>query len=227
MKEHLTPRRIICYLFGLFFLAFGIACSLRTDLGSSPVASLPYMTNLVLGMEFGTATTVWMFIYVFLQFLILRRDFKLSILFQLIVGFLFGYMNTFAVWIVSFLPSPENIFTRLLFTCIGFVVGGLGVWMYTAANIVQMPTEGLCMVIAKKLGKPFHIIKIFFDISNVALAGALCLIFIGYLGSVGIGTVIIAIMLGTMVGIYTRWWGEKIQKWFERDRPIFKAKQAG
>lgn len=224
MKERFTPRRILCNILGLFLLALGIAASVRSNLGSSPVASLPYMLNLVTGLEFGTATTACMCLYVFIQFLILRRDFKLAILLQLVIGFLFGYMNTFAVWIINLFPAPGSIVMRLVCTCIGFVVGGFGVWLYNSANVIQMPTEGLCMVIAEKLGKPFHIIKIFFDVSNVVLAGIFCLIFIRSLGSVGIGTVIISIMLGTMVGVYTRWWGKALKGWFDKDKPIFKTK---
>ncbi len=224
MRERFTPRRILCNILGLFLLALGIAASVRSDLGSSPVASLPYMLNLVTGLEFGTATTVCMCFYVFLQFLILRRNFRLSILLQLVIGFLFGYMNTAAVWIVNLFPAPQGIIMRLVLTCVGFAVGGFGVWLYSSANVIQMPTEGLCLVIAEKLGKPFHIIKIFFDITNVVLAGIFCLVFIRSLGSVGIGTVIISIMLGTMVGVYTRWWGKSLKAWFEKDKPIIKAK---
>lgn len=218
MKERFTPRRIICNILGLFLLALGIAASVRSNLGSSPVASLPYMLNLTTGLEFGTATTACMCFYVFLQLLILRRDFKLSILLQIVVGFVFGYMNTCAVWIVSLFPAPQGIVMRLFCTCIGFVVGGFGVWLYSSANVIQMPTEGLCMIIAEKLNKPFHIIKIFFDITNVVLAGLFCLIFIRSLGSVGIGTVIIAVMLGTMVGVYTRAWGVRLKAWFEKKK---------
>lgn len=222
MKERFTARRIICNLLGLMLLALGIAASVRSDLGSSPVASLPYMLYLTTGLEFGTATTACMCFYVLLQFLILRKDFKLSKLLQIVIGFLFGYMNTFAVWVVSLFPAPQGIVMRLVFTAIGFVVGGFGVWLYSSANVIQMPTEGLCMVIAEKLHKPFHIIKIFFDITNVALAGICCLIFIRSLGSVGVGTVVIAIMLGTMVGIYTKWWGKNLKAFFDKDKQQIK-----
>ena len=222
MKERFTPRRIVCNILGLFLLALGIAASVRSNLGSSPVSSLPYMLNLTTGLEFGTATTSCMCLYVLIQFLILRKDFKLSILLQLVIGFLFGYMNTFALWIVGLFPAPQSIVMRLFCTCIGFTVGGFGVWMYSTANVIQMPTEGLCLVIAEKLNKPFHKIKICFDITNVVLAGTFCLIFIHTLGSVGIGTVIISIMLGTMVGVYSRWWGKNLKGWFEKDKPIFK-----
>ena len=87
-----------------------------------------------------------------------------------------------------------------------------------------MPSEGIVAVIAEKLGKPFHVIKIYFDVSSVIIAGTCCLIFIRSLGSVGIGTVIISIMLGTMVGVYSRVWGKKLKGIFEKDKSLIKTK---
>ena len=222
MKEKLKPTRLVAYVAGLMLLALGIAASMRSDLGSSPVASVPFMFNLTTGIEMGLATILWQSFLVLLQFIILRRDFRPWILLQLITGFLFGYCNTFAVWIFSLFPAPESVVVRLLFTCIGFVVGGFGVWLYSGSNVINMPSEGIVTVIADKLGKPFHIIKIYFDVSSVIIGGAGCLIFIHSFGSVGIGTVIISIMLGTMVGVYSRAWGEKLKNIFARDKSLLK-----
>lgn len=224
MKERLTTRRIGAYLAGLMLLALGIAASVRSDLGSSPVASVPYMFNLITGLELGTATILWQSFLVFLQFVILRREFSPWTLLQLITGFVFGCFNSFALWVFSLFPAPESIIMRGVFTCIGFAVGGFGVWLYSSADVINMPSEGIVMVIAKKLGKPFHIIKICFDVTSVVIAGAFCLIFIRSLGSVGLGTVVISIMLGTMVGLYAKWWGKALQEMFEKDKPLIKGK---
>lgn len=222
MKEKLKPSRLVAYVAGLMLLALGIAASMRSDMGSSPVASVPFMFNLTTGLEMGLATIIWQSFLVFLQFLILRRGFSPWTLLQLITGFLFGYCNSFAVWIFSLFPAPESLFMRGVFTCIGFVVGGFGVWLYSGADVINMPSEGIVMVIAKKLGKPFHIIKIAFDVTSVIIAGSCCLIFIRSLGSVGLGTVVIAIMLGTMVGVYSRAWGERLQAVFDKDKSLIK-----
>ena len=224
MREKLKPSRLGAYVAGLMLLALGIAASMQSNLGSSPVASVPYMFNLTTGLEMGLATIMWQTFLVLLQFIILRRDFKPWILLQLITGFLFGYCNTFACWIFSLFPAPQSMVMRLVFTCIGFVVGGFGVWLYSSSDVINMPSEGIVVVIAQKLGKPFHIIKIFFDVTSVVIALSCCLVFIRSLGSVGIGTVIIAVMLGTMVGVYSRIWGDKLKAVFEKDRSLIKAR---
>ena len=217
MREKLCASRITAYIAGLLLLALGIAATVRSNLCSSPVASVPYMFNLTTGIEMGLATILWQSFLVLLQFVILRRQFSPWILLQLVTGFLFGYCNTFAVWIFSLFPAPQTMVMRLVFTAVGFAVGGFGVWLYSSADVINMPSEGIVMVIAEKLGKPFHKIKIAFDVTSVIIAAAGCLIFIRSLGSVGIGTVIISLMLGTMVGVYSRAWGKKLQGIFEKD----------
>ena len=224
MREKLKPTRLIAYVAGLLLLALGIAASVRSNLGSSPVASVPYMFNLVTGLEMGLATIIWQSFLVLLQFIILRKDFKPWILLQLITGFLFGYCNTFAGWIFSLFPAPQSIVMRGVFTCIGFVVGGFGVWLYSSSQVLNMPSEGIVAVIAEKLNKPFHIIKIYHDVISVIIGASGCLIFIHSFGSVGIGTVVISIMLGTMVGIYSRAWGDKLKAVFEKDKSLVKEK---
>ncbi len=211
MKEKLTLRRILAYLGGLMILALGIAGSVRSDLGSSPVSSVPYAFNLTTGLEFGTATFLYQALLVVGQLIILKREFSPWTLLQLISGFIFGYFNSFALWIFKLFPAPRMMVFRLCFTAIGFVVGGFGVWLYSTSDVLNMPSEGFVMALSKKIKRPFHQCKIIFDVSSVVLALAICLIFLRKTGSVGIGTVIIAILLGTMVGIYERFFGKALR----------------
>lgn len=218
MKSRLTKERIAAYLGGLLLLALGIGASVRSNLGSSPVASVPYMISLLSGLELGLTTILWQSFLVLLQILILRREFRPVQLLQLVTGFVFGYFNTFAGWFYGLFPAPQSIVVRALFTCIGFAVGGFGVWLYSSADVMNMPSEGIVMVVAEKLRQPFHRIKIAFDVTSVIIAGCFCLIFLHALGSVGVGTVVIAIMLGTMVGVYSRAWGAPLKRWLAKER---------
>ena len=58
VRERLKPSRLVAYVAGLLLLALGIAASMRSDLGSSPVASVPFMFNLTTGLEMGLALSV-------------------------------------------------------------------------------------------------------------------------------------------------------------------------
>ena len=54
-----STRRIVQYLFGLFIMTLGIAFSLKSNLGSTPISSIPYSMELIWGIEVGLATSIF------------------------------------------------------------------------------------------------------------------------------------------------------------------------
>ena len=59
--------------------------------------------------------------------------------------------------------------------------------------------EGAMLAIAQTLHKPFSTIKICFDVSMVVISLVTCLICLHALGSVGLGTVIAAFLVGLVL----------------------------
>lgn len=115
-------KRISLYVLGLFVMTVGIAFSFRSDLGSSPVSSIPYSMMYVWAIEVGFATILFHIALVILQFLILRENFKAKILLQVVAGVLFGYFTTLAVYLVSFVPKPPGLIGDFIFLGISIVV---------------------------------------------------------------------------------------------------------
>lgn len=66
-------KRIVIYLAGLFFVALGVAFSVNSNLGVSPVNSLPYVVSRILGKDLGTCVTVIFIGYILIQILLLER----------------------------------------------------------------------------------------------------------------------------------------------------------
>ena len=66
-------KRIVIYLAGLFFVALGVAFSVNSNLGISPVNSLPYVVSRILGKDLGTCVTVIFIGYILIQILLLRK----------------------------------------------------------------------------------------------------------------------------------------------------------
>ena len=87
--------RIVVYIIGLFFLALGVAFSINSGLGVSPVNSLPYVISLITGVEIGTMVIIVFSFYILVQILVLRKDFKWINLTQIIFSTIFGYFTNF------------------------------------------------------------------------------------------------------------------------------------
>ncbi len=52
-NDKLTFKRVFNYLLGLWFITLGIGFSIKSNLGATPVSSIPYTLNLIWGIEIG------------------------------------------------------------------------------------------------------------------------------------------------------------------------------
>lgn len=196
MKKKNMKNRLLFYLGGFLILTFGIAISVKSNLGVSPVSSVPYTMTCIWGIEMGKATILFQSLLVLVQFFILRRRFQLRNLLQILVGVIFGYFTTFFNYLLSFVPTPESIVIRVLMALISTVLIAFGIFFYVSGDIMPLSIEGTTLTISQVTKKPFPTIKLLFDLAMVLLSLGTCLLFLGQLGSVGIGTVAAAILVG-------------------------------
>jgi len=75
--------RLVVYLIGLFIMTLGISMSVKSNLGVSPVSSIPYTITCITGLEMGKATILFHIVLVALQFVILRGAFQIKSLLRL------------------------------------------------------------------------------------------------------------------------------------------------
>lgn len=206
--------RFVVYLIGLFIMTLGVSMSVKSNLGVSPVSSIPYTITCITGLEMGKATILFHIVLVILQIAILRKDFQAKNLLQIIVGIVFGYFTTFSNYLFSFLPTPENLLIRLAMMLCSTVVIAFGIFLYLPADIIPLAGEGAMKAISDKTQVLFSKIKVCFDISMVAISLCACLLILHRLGSVGAGTVVAAVLVGSILGVISKLFGE------QRDRVL-------
>lgn len=209
--------RFVVYLIGLFIMTLGVSMSVKSNLGVSPVSSIPYTITCIIGLEMGKATILFHIVLVILQIAILRKDFQAKNLLQIIVGIVFGYFTTFSNYLFSFLPTPENLLIRLAMMLCSTVVIAFGIFLYLPADIIPLAGEGAMKAISDKTQVLFSKIKVCFDISMVAISLCACLLILHRLGSVGAGTVVAAVLVGSILGVINKLFGE------QRDRVLQRA----
>ncbi len=160
--------KVAVYAVGLLFMAFGVAFSVNSGLGVSPVNSLPYVVSLVLGVDMGSCVIAVFSFYVLVQILIYRRDFKWINLTQILFSTLFGYFVDFAKAVVGDFALPTYP-GQLIMLAVSMVLVALGVCLYMDAGLVNMPMEGMTNAIAERIvKKPFHDVKVAVDCLAVA-----------------------------------------------------------
>lgn len=204
--------RIPMYFVGLFIMTIGIALSVKSNLGVSPVSSIPYTMTCVWGIEMGKATIIFHAALVLIQILILRKRFKPINLLQVVVGIGFGYFTTFCNYLATFLPSTDNIAMRIVLMLVSTVFIAVGIFFYLPANLIPLAGEGVMQAVSDVTKIEFSKVKIGFDCSMVIISVITCLICIHSLGSVGVGTVIAAFLVGFNLGRVNKAFGAKRDK---------------
>lgn len=210
-KKYLAAR-LAFYIVGLVIMTLGVAISVKSNLGVSPISSIPYTVTCVVGIELGRATILFSVFMVLLQIVLLGKQFKLINLMQIPVGILFGLCMTFCCNRVMALPAVDNITLQFVMMLVSTVIIAIGVFMYVPAGFIPLAPEGAMLAVAQITKSKFGNVKLVFDISMVAISGSVCLIALKELGSVGVGTVVAAVLVGNEVKLLGKYFGEARDK---------------
>lgn len=192
-------------------MAFGVAFSIRADLGTSPISSVPYVISLIAPVSVGTATIAMHAVFVLLQILLLRRQFALLQLLQLPAALLFGLLTDLAVYLLGSV-TPNSYQTQWLLCAAGIFLVALGVSVEVAAQAVPLAGEGLVLALCKRLPVKFGNMKVCFDVTLVTIAVLIGLFSTGTLVGVREGTVAAALF----VGLLTRQMGKPVGRLAQR-----------
>ena len=190
-------KRICLFVGGLFIMSLGVAFSITSTLGTTPVSSISYALALITNIDIGVTTFLFNAALILIQFLILRSKFHKKRLLQLINCILFGYFTDVALFLVSFIPFEHTISFYLLYLILSIFLIAFGIFLYMPANIAPLPGEGCVESVAIVTGWRFSTIKIGFDATTVIIALIMCALwYTNVFGAVYIGTVISAFMVG-------------------------------
>ena len=195
-----NANRIAIYICGIFLLALGGVLAIKSNLGASPVSSLPLSISKVTSISLGRAAAILFIIYVGIQILILRRDFKIVQLLQ-IMNFFNAIINI----------NIDSFYIRIVICILSFFITAFGVTFTITANIVPVAPDGLAQVISNKAKIEFGKAKIYFDCVVVALSVGILLINNKGLDGVGIGTVLSALLVGRIVAYINKNLKHKIE----------------
>lgn len=94
---HTQLKRYGMLCVGLLIMSFGIACSIKAELGTSPVSSLPFVLSQFTPLSVGIASVLLNSTLILLQILLLRRQYDPIQLIQLPVP-----------WLSVFLPISAS-----------------------------------------------------------------------------------------------------------------------
>ncbi len=202
MKRKLLLRYII-FLVGIFLMGLGISMNVVSGLGTTPISCVPLLLSKILPFSFGTMAFFFSIFFIFVEWIILRKDFKKEHYSQLIVTPFFGFFIDFGMFLLRNL-TLETYIEKMLILLLSCLLIALGIYFQVIAKVLINSAEGLVYVIAEKTNLKFGNIKIMFDSSLVLLAIIISLIAFKEIQDIREGTIIVALALGSLVKVYKR-----------------------
>ena len=208
----------ILLIASLFIMTAGVALCVRSSLGSSVISTIPFVFTLAgdsaLAPQWtiGEYTYAMNFLLVGAQILTLRSRFRPVQLFQLLIGFLFGFLLDVNMALTAPLQT-DDLTMRVLQQIIGCTVLGLGIAFEIRCGSVTMPGEGMPVALTRVTSLPFAKAKILIDILLVVIAVACGYLYFGrwLWNVVGVGTLFAMIYVGYVVKLLS----PRIN-WFDR-----------
>ena len=212
--------RLIIYVSGLLILALGIILNTKAGLGVSPIISVSYSISHIANINFGNMTFILYGVFVLVEFILhtiiwirsnKKRNLKKMLLMdalQVPLSFFFTrFMNLFSSYIPDFSKDLHNtiwetIPVRIIVLLIAIILTGIGAAMSLDMRIVPNPGDGIVQAMSDFVGKDVGLVKNCFDLFNICLTITLCMIFVGHIVGIGIGTVIAVIGVGRVIALF-------------------------
>lgn len=202
-------NRYVIYLISLFIISLGASLSIKANLGTSPLICIPYVTSLISNLSVGTTSFLFTLLLIVIQVILLKKDFEKRQYLQIITGLVFSVFVDFTLMLINFL-NPTNYISQIILLLISCIVMAFGILLEVKTAVVYISGDGFIVAISKVLKREFGKVKPYCDVSFVIIAATLSVVFLGYLAGVREGTVISAIIIGPIVRIFKKYFGDYV-----------------
>ena len=215
MKHDHIARRMLVFAVGLLVISLSIGFITKASLGTPPISSIPYSLSLIFpSLTLGNFTILYSLLLVFLQLVILGKQAdKINLGLQVIISFVFGYFIDFGLMVLGDF-SPDIYWERIACVLIGCCGLAFGVYLQIIADFTMVPGDGFAYALSVRIKKkPYRVVRVSSDVTMIVIAAILGFIAMGNTGGVREGTVICALLVGTIAGVYfsrLRWLTAKL-----------------
>lgn len=197
-------RRYVVFGVSLLVIAFGISIITRSNLGTSPITSVPYVLSLNTNLSLGVYFFLFTIFLVILQMLLLGKkgilERKAELVMQFPVAFVLSFFTDLTMWMTSVF-IPESYPVKIVSLVFGCMVLALGICLEVTADVTMISAEYTIQFATLRFKKNFGNIKIGFDVTLVLCAILLSWIMSGSIVGVREGTIIAALITGPFVRI--------------------------
>ncbi len=212
----------ICYLCAIIVLAFSVAMLTAADFGISMIVAPAYLLSLKTGfLTFGQAEYVIQ-AGVFIVLCLVLRKFKFVYAISFVTCLIYGAVLDLWRLIPFFNPSVTapgsmNMPLRIFMFVAGVLLTAFSITLFFKTYLYPQVYDFFVEAVAVKYGIKISIFKTIFDLTCLAVSLIMTFCFFGKLEGVNFGTVIMAVINGTIIGLFSK----LIDKIFDKFAALF------
>jgi len=184
------PRRILQLLVGVFLYGIGIAFLVRSALGAASWDVLTQGITRHVPLSFGVVTTIISGIVLLLWIPIRQKPGIGTVVNALLVG-----PSADVGFLV--IPVGEDLWQQALLFTAGLLVLSAATGLYIGAHFGPGPRDGLMTGLHVRLRRPIWLVRTCLEVTVVLIGWALG-------GTVGVGTVLFALLVGPLCQFFLR-----------------------
>ncbi|MCQ2531360.1 MAG: hypothetical protein MJ093_01475 [Saccharofermentans sp.] len=192
--------RVVLLMVGLIIAHFGVTLFILADLGADPFNVFVQGVFRTLGPHINSSllthgnTHLVISVLIIIVLLIVDRSYvKIGTVLCMAFG---GPIIDVFTFVLKFLFTDNSpLWYRLIFNALGCVILAYGMTMVIKSEAGTGPNDLVAVVISDKVKKKFSIVRVIVDIVFVAIGFALG-------GSLGVGTLVCAFLVGPVAGVF-------------------------
>lgn len=180
-------KKVMVLIAGLFLYAVGVVLTIHAGLGLAPWDIFHQGLSLHFPLTMGQASITASCIILIIDFALKEKIGLGTVLNVILIG---AFMDMLMIF--HLIPVFEQPIMQLLMLITGMVTIGFASYVYIRPGLGTGPRDGLMVALCKKTGKSVRAVRAGIDITVSA---------VGFLlgGSLGLGTVIMAVCLGPVM----------------------------
>lgn len=217
MKREKVYRAII-YITGLLTLALGLTLNTKTNMGVSPIISIPFCVSTLTEYSVGDLTLVCYILFVLVEIVChaCTKKYKTIVndVLQIPLSIAFTrFMNLFS----RLIPDMAELPVRIVYLFLAVILTGAGIGLTLSMRLIPNPGDGIVQAISDCSGKPVGMMKNILDTVCVSVTVIVSLLFTGKIVGIGFGTIVAVIFVGRVVAVFNHSFREKLTKLAKTD----------
>lgn len=195
-------KSYILIIIGFIIVGIGAAFTIKANIGMGAYDAVAKSIADIVHMKIGTMAMIINSSCVVGQLIILKKEFKPVQILQVPLSVLLGTVINFVYY--NLLTFEFNSFVGgiIMYVLATFVIA-FGVAIVMAVNEVTLALEGFCLALTRIIHKDFSQLRQYADFISLGIVVVLTLCF-KLQWSIGLGTIIGAIIFGPIIGIYMK-----------------------